>query len=274
MRLYNKYQKKFTILALVVALLVLSVGVKMQSQYRKNYLSMFFDEMATPVRRAFNAVGGGIENVWKRYVFLVSLVDENERLKKEKEALFEKLLQYKEWQFEAQRLQKLLSIKEVQQTKHIGARVVSIELTPFLKTITIDQGIIAGVSIGMPVVSPQGIVGKIIEAAWHSSRVLLITDYRSNIDAVSQEGRISGVLQGYSYRQCILKYVPLTDNIKQNDILITSGIDKIYPKGMLLGRVTFVEKKESGLFQHIEITPAVDYQKLEEVVILVGDSKK
>jgi rod shape-determining protein MreC len=120
----------------------------------------------------------------------------------------------------------------------------------------------------LPVMADQGVVGRVIETSWHTARVLLLIDEKSNIDAAVQASRAQGILQGSSVSGCHLKYVTNLEDIKPGDVVISSGIAGVFPKGLLLGTVKSVDKKEGGLFQKIIVTPAVDFSTLEEVLVL------
>jgi len=114
------------------------------------------------------------------------------------------------------------------------------------------------------------VVGRIIECSLHASRVLLIIDYNSNIDAVVQGTRYQAIMQGGGVMGCTLKYVEKSEDIKAGDLVVTSGIGGIFPKGMPLGTVVNVEKS-LGLFQKVDVLPAVAFQKLEEVSVIITD---
>jgi rod shape-determining protein MreC len=123
--------------------------------------------------------------------------------------------------------------------------------------------------VGLPVLTDQGIVGRIVEMSPHVSKILLIINENSNIDALVQENRIQGILQGAGSLGCSLKYVPKTETVNIGDTIISSGLSGLFPKGLLLGTVKNVDKTNSGLFQKIDVAPFVDFARLEEVVILV-----
>jgi len=112
-------------------------------------------------------------------------------------------------------------------------------------------------------------LGRIIETSWHVSRVLLISDGNSNVDAVIQGSRVQGILQGTGAMRCTLKYIAKTEEVKEGDMVVSSGMTEIFPKGLLLGTVIRADKKAPGLFQAIEVVPAVDFTRMEEVLVLV-----
>jgi len=119
------------------------------------------------------------------------------------------------------------------------------------------------------VVAKDGVVGQVIEAAPRTAKVLLIIDRNSAVDVMLQGRRTRAVMEGIGRRDtCILKYVPRTETVERGDRVITSGLGGIYPKGLLVGDVTGVWKEGYGLFQKVEIAPQVDFDRLEEVLVV------
>jgi len=120
----------------------------------------------------------------------------------------------------------------------------------------------------MAVLSVQGIVGQIMESSGHFSRVLLITDPNSDVAAMVQKSRARGIVEGRGMNRCILKYVHRSEDIEKGDPVLSSGLDSLYPKGTLIGIVSRLRKKETELFQDVDIDPSVDFNKLEEVLVV------
>jgi rod shape-determining protein MreC len=256
---------------IVLSLIILTFSVK--RPFENSFIRKLVLETAYPLE---DGITGGLftlRDAWKRYIFLIGLGEENTRLKKENRLLQERLIQYQEGYFEAQRLQKLLALKENVDRNGIAARVIDQNQASLFKTILINRGSANGIKVGLPVISDRGVVGRIIETSWHTARVLLLIDEKSNIDAAVQASRAQGILQGSGVSGCHLKYVSTLEDIKAGDVVISSGIAGIFPKGLLLGTVNRVDKKEGGLFQKIIVTPAVDFSSLEEVLVL-GKTKE
>jgi len=113
------------------------------------------------------------------------------------------------------------------------------------------------------------VAGRIIEVSWNASKVLLLVDYNSNIDALVQRTRSQGVLQGSGSSGCELKYVQRTQDVQVGDVVLSSGLDGVFPKGLVLGTVDAVERKDAGLFQQIRVSPVLDIGTLEEVVVIL-----
>jgi rod shape-determining protein MreC len=211
-------------------------------------------------------------DTWNRYLFLVGKEDESRRLQRENAVLNDLLNSYREGYLEGVRLRKLLDIKDGLHHKTVAARVIDNDRASLFKTILINKGTTEGLRVGLPVLSDQGVVGRIIETSWHASRVLLLIDENSNIDALIQRSRAQGILQGAGTAGCNLKYISRAENIQTGDVVLSSGLAGVFPKGLLLGAVTGISGAEGGLFQKIDVASAVDFSKLEEVLVLIPDT--
>jgi rod shape-determining protein MreC len=266
--------RKYQSIAVAAVLLIVSLTILSYSAVRLSetgLLRKLVLETAAPVQDAIAISLKGLHDTWKRYLFLVGLEDENRRLRRENAVLNEQLNQYREGYLEGMRLQKLLSIKGGLQYRTVAARVIDSDRTSLFKTLLINKGTAEGLRVGLPVLADQGVVGRIIETSWHASRVLLMIDENSNIDALIQRSRAQGILQGAGSSGCNLKYIPRVEEVQTGDVVLTSGLAGVFPKGLLLGVVTGASRKEGGLFQRIDVAPAVDFGKLEEVVTLLMD---
>lgn len=254
---------------LILSLAVLSYSVTRLSE--TGFLRKMVLEVATPVEDVVNVSLNGLQDAWKRYLFLIGMEDENRRLRKENAALGEQMNRLQEGYMEGMRLRKLLNLSEGLPGRTVAARVVDRSRTFLFKTILINKGTADGLRVGLPVLSEQGIVGRIIETAWHASQVLLIIDENSNIDALIQRNRAQGILQGAGPSGCNLKYISRVEEVQPGDVVLSSGLAGVFPKGLMIGVVTGVSRKGEGLFQKIDVAPAVDFGKVEEVLALVTD---
>jgi rod shape-determining protein MreC len=124
----------------------------------------------------------------------------------------------------------------------------------------------------MAVVTPLGVVGQVVSATARTSKVLLLTDPNSGIDVLVQRTRSRGIVSGSLDNGAVLKYVKRSEDIQEGDRLITSGMDGVFPKGLMVGTVIKVRKQHLGLFQYIEILPAVQSSRIEEVLVVAADS--
>ena len=266
----KKYQGIFIALVFIVAsLVILSYNLKRPGPM--GFFKKIVLETASPFERGILVSVDGLRGAWNRYLFLVGLEAENRQLKQKIAGLQEEINSYREMVYEVGRLKKLLALEETLVHSTVAARVISNERSSLFKTIIIDKGTDDGLKEGLAVMTHDGIVGRIIEASWNVSRVLLVTDYNSNIDALVQGSRAQGIVQGGGHQPCRLKYVQRTDEVKAGDRVVSSGLGGIFPKGLMLATVVTAEKRETGLFQHIEVAPTADFSKLEEVLVLVTD---
>jgi rod shape-determining protein MreC len=268
--------KKYQSIAVAVVLLIISLTVLSFSAIRLSeteLLRKMVLEAAAPIEDTINISLQNLHDAWKRYLFLVGLEDENRRLRKQNADLTEQLNRYREGSLEVMRLQKLLELRESFPQRAVAARVINRNRSSLFKTLLINKGTADGLRVGLAVLSNQGVVGRIIETSWHASRVLLLTDGNSNIDGLIQRSRAQGILQGAGSAGCSLKYISRTEEVLAGDVVISSGLSGVVPQGLLLGVVTGASRKEGDLFQKIDVAPAVDFEKLEEVLALTTDMK-
>jgi len=268
--------RKYRSIAVAAVLLIVSLTVLSFSAIRLSetgFLRKMVLEAAAPVEDTINISLQNLHDVWKRYLSLVGLEDENRRLRTQNADLTEQLNRYREGSLEAMRLQKLFELREGFPQRAVAARVIDRNLSSLFKTLLINKGTADSLRVGLAVLSDQGVVGRIIETSWHASRVLLLIDGNSNIDGLIQRSRAQGILQGAGSAGCSLKYISRAEEVLAGDVVISSGLSGVLPKGLLLGVVTGASRKEGGLFQKIDVAPAVDFEKLEEVLALTTDMK-
>jgi rod shape-determining protein MreC len=273
------FPKKYWTLA-VASLLILAAFImifySMKRTFETGFMRKLVLEAAWPLESVKNRSLKAVKENWNRYLFLIGLEEENRRLKKKNDLLANQLAQYQEGYLEALRLRKMLSIRERPDTAPVIAEVIGQEQSSIFKSILINKGTAHGLIVGFPVLNDQGVIGRITECSWHVSRVMLIVDKSSNVSALLQGGRTHGVLQGDGAAGCRLKYIPGTEEVRIGDAVISSGLGGIFPKGIILGSVTAIDKRDGGLFQRIDVQPSVDFSKLEEIVVLIlqKDSKR
>ncbi len=264
----KKYQSVIiACLLIIVSLILLSYSIKQPSKI--GFFRRLVLETAAPFANIVTVSFEGLNEAWNRYIFLVGLEEENRRLKKGNALLTQETIKYREGYLEGTRLQKLLALKERVNYPTIAARVIARDQTSIIKTILINKGTSHGLRVDLPVLSDQGVVGRIVETSSHVSKILLLIDESSNIDALVQETRIQGIMQGAGSLGCSLKYVSKTETVNVGNIVISSGLSGLFPKGLLFGSVKSVDKTDSGLFQKIDVTPFVDFARLEEVMVIV-----
>ena len=262
------------LLLLAGILLILFLGM-----YSWNQRTRVLDDLAaklgleitgavlTPVRSAQDAA----ENMWNRYFDLVGVREENEALKQKVDELEARLLANGEDLAELKRLRALVQLPVDQTWRPLGARVLSGRMGPnaVLDSITISRGYSTGGRPGTPLVTHLGLVGRVLKASAHSSIVLLLTDPSSRIAVFSQESRAPGILMGMGTGQKLeVNFVQRDAKVKPGEIIITSGLDGKYPKGIPVARVLRVAPSDYTQFMAIKAEPLVDLQHLEEVLLL------
>ncbi|MBI5233600.1 MAG: rod shape-determining protein MreC, partial [Deltaproteobacteria bacterium] len=219
--------------------------------------------VSAPLNSAINGAYGTTSRIWNSYITLVGVKKENsslrqtiDSLKVENERLEEKLR-------ETTRLKTLLSLKDALSFHTIAAGVSDIKMRGWSKTMRLDKGSVHNIKEDMAVISPVGVVGRIISASGTDSDVLLLTDPRSSIDVIVQRTRVRGMAEGNGDNALALKYVMELDDVHVGDVILTAGGRDIFPKGLAVGIVTKVEKGEDNFFKYIEVKPYADVRSLE-----------
>ena len=228
-------------------------------------VSPFQDAVATTLRF--------LRDVWSHYFFLVSAAEENDRLKRQLSLEIQKNKQNAEIELSNERLRKLLSFQRHVTDRILAAEVIGRDPSPWFKTVIIDKGTTDGIVKGLPVVLPEGIAGQIVEVSARHSKVLLIIDPNSAVDALVQRTRFRGLIKGSSGGRCLFQYVLRKHEIRVGDIVVSSGLDGVYPKGIQIGSVSGVVRRNAGIFQEVAVTPNVDFDKLEEVLIILNPNR-
>lgn len=209
-----------------------------------------------------------VENTIKEYIWLRNVRSDNEYLRRQVAMLEQKLTSYQEAYIENLRLRRLLDFKSTAQGETIAAQVVLHDMTGWFQTIIVDKGLRDKVSPDMAVVNDEGVVGRTLDVSDRYSRILLITDPGSAVDAIIQRNRVRGILNGKDSNSCILRYVRSNLDVQVGDLIITSGKDGIFPKGLRLGSVQGIFKDPVDLFQKIEVKPLARLSALEELLII------
>lgn len=207
---------------------------------------------------------------------LIDVAEENARLKAElKHAIFTATLTVEERQ-ELRRLRKLLQLPPLRGMRGVGARVIATRFGPnaALHTLTVNKGFMDGATVGTPVISTSGIVGKVLRASPHASTILLMSDPAFRVAVISQQTRTSGILSGIAGSDSLVNvaYISQVAKIEEKELLITAGVDGLFPKGIPVATIARVRPGEETLFQQVEAKTLVDLNDLEEVILLLPSS--
>ncbi|MEA1971078.1 MAG: rod shape-determining protein MreC [Thermodesulfobacteriota bacterium] len=265
-------KKHYTVIVVVV-LVVISLTIfslNFKSPARMSFFRKIVLEAVVPLEGAVDSAFSSVTGVWKRYVLLVGLERKNRDLETKIVSLTRDASNYREMSLDCARLRKLMNIKNDFKFPTVAARVVGKNRSSVFKTVLINKGTADGIKTGFPVMGTGGVAGRIMETSRNASKVLLLVDYNSNIDALVQRNRCQGVLRGCGSSGCELRYIQRSEDVKTGDIVVSSGLAGVFPRGLLIGKITVVDKGESRLFQKIMVHPATDITKLEEVLVILG----
>jgi rod shape-determining protein MreC len=199
---------------------------------------------------------------------------ENTALRKRIGELEQEVVSLREQMIRERRMGALLEFTDEIEGPKLNARVIGANPTVWFSIAIIDKGLSDGVEQFMPAVSSSGLAGYVLEADDPTSKVMLLTDPRCKVSVVTQRSRARGVVHGSETGQCLLKYVESTADVQEGDVLITSGNSAIYPEGLLVGRIVSLESRPGDLFQRAEVAPATDFEKLEELAIILSPSRE
>jgi rod shape-determining protein MreC len=252
---------------IVLQLLLLAVQVKRDSQGR--LIRVWTVGAVAPFERAGARFFAGIRGVWSHYFALQNASRENERLRHENDTLKLQINQLESKAAEADRLAALLNFHQAHQNvPMLAARVIGASAAAASQTVYLDRGERDGVRRNMAVITPDGVVGKIVESYRDTAQVLLLTDKDSGVGAMLAESRIQSPVGGVGEPLLAMKYVANDDVVNLGEHVVTSGMDRIFPRDLPVG--TVVQIKPGNPFKQIRIQPAAKLERLEEVVVLLS----
>jgi rod shape-determining protein MreC len=210
----------------------------------------------------------GAQDLWTGYIDLRHVGEENAALKQELQALQIRLQEERAMAQRTQDLRQLLELRQRAELETTAAEIIAAGASPEFRTVTIDKGSSDGLVADMAVISPGGVVGRVILSSPRAAKVQLLVDHNAAAGAVVERSRAQGVVVGVGADGLRMDYVPGTADVKPGDLVVTSGIDGIYPKGFVIGTVETVERGP-GSYHQIKIRPAVDFSRIEEVLVVL-----
>lgn len=221
-----------------------------------------------PLQSVSHGLRMGVVGIWENYIDLLQVREENKELSKHIQGLERENSQLLEVASENQRLRELLQLKKSFELDGVAANVIGFDPSNWVQAIVLDRGKEAGIYEGFPVVSGGGVVGQVVAVGSSSARVLLLVDHSSGIDGILQRNRVRGIVAGAGGEMLYWKFVLRANDVQQGDRVVTSGMGGVFPKGLLLGTISSVKDPTSGLFQRVNIEPAVDISRLESVFVI------
>ncbi|MDR1397074.1 MAG: rod shape-determining protein MreC [Desulfarculales bacterium] len=256
-----------TVIFLVAALTVFSINANQDP--RETISGRLVLELVGPLQSLVSSVGGFISGLWNDYFALVQAARQNRELKFQLDLLSQRMVDYEEIKLENGRLQKLLALRQESDPPQTAAQVVGWDPSGNFRTAIINKGTNHGVEPQMAVVNSQGVVGRIIWASPNYAKVLLLLDPNAAIDVLVQRSRARGIVEGAGSDSLRLKYIVRAEEIIPGDIIIASGDEGVFPKGMLVGTVRAIHPELAVIFLPVELAPAVDFERLEEVSVIL-----
>jgi len=269
------FSKKMVLIVGVIVLI--AVNIIVLSVNSRRYTTFGLERVAisfiSPFQELVTRSIRFTQDIWYHYFALVTIAKENNALRTQLNRASEKSNLWQETDLANARLRNLLDFQKNITELVVAAEVIGKDPSTWFKTVIIDKGKADGLTKGLPVVMPQGIAGQVIEVANHYAKVMLIIDRNSAVDALVQRTRARGVIKGESTDQLRLDYVLRKKDVRVGDTVVSSGLDGIYPKGLRIGVVAEVIEHEADIFHEVLISPMVDFEKLEEVLVVL-DARK
>ena len=257
----------FVGLALFIAINFIAMTMSNKDTLPTSGIERLFISITSPFQMAVTKTIHFTRNIWDTYFMSIVAVKENIELKKQLGETVEIRNRYEELELENIRLKKFVNFTSAKPNTYVAAQIIARDPSPWFKTIMIDKGTKDGLVKGSPVLVPEGIVGQIIKVAKNYSRVLLITDRNSAVDSLVQNSRVRGMVKGNNEDNCSFVYTLRKEEVKEGEMIISSGLDQVFPKGMKIGKIIKVTKIHSQLFQDITLETSVDFNKIEEVLV-------
>lgn len=253
--------------ALVLILPLISINMQQKPQ-ESNWLSRPFSFLANGFEETFYGFSSGVKNTTALYVNLIDIKKESESTKSKNLELQTRLAAMDELANENNRLKDLLSFKESTKMELIAAEVIGRDLVVDHNTLTINKGTNDGLKSGQAVITINGVLGYIYKPTLYNAHVMLVTDRYAVVDGVVQRTRARGIVEGKAQNGCALKYVEKTEDVKPGDLVVTGGLDNIFPKGFPVAVVESVERKTFSVSLKVDLRPVVDANKVEEVFVV------
>jgi rod shape-determining protein MreC len=269
---YGARRLALGLFALLLAALFLFPG---QSQGLLEYLDGPVGQLVRLPLEAFSSLDQGIAAMWQQYVSLQNVADENRRLRQEMDWLRGENHQLREAAAATQRLAVLLKFKEQAAPAMVAAQVIGRDSSNRYRSMILNKGETDGIQKDMGVITPSGVVGRVVKTTSATSVVLLVTDPNNAIAGLIQRTRDEGIVEGTPQGMAKLKYIPMLSSVKEGDQVVTSGLVGGFPRGLAIGTITTIDREEGALFQTAELAPEVDVHHVEEVLVIQaphGDS--
>jgi len=259
---------------LLVILIISSILIISRQVHDPTGMTYFRRSVITvvaPFQNGFSAAIGSVRSIWGNYLFLFGTRAENTKLREEVNQLRSEAQKLREELYRAGRLEEFSTYRYETGFTGMAAQVIGESSDPWTRTIVVNRGIQEGLKRNLPVVTPDGLVGSVIQTSDHSSIVRLIVDRSSRVPVLVSRSRARAILEGESSGTCQLKYLDRTEDVQEGDVVITSGLAGIYPRGIEVGTITQIVSRSHGLYQYAKVLPKAPINRLEDVLIIRTD---
>jgi rod shape-determining protein MreC len=269
LRLINETSKAKIVNNLIVAVLAIyGISQKKFILEEPTLFQRVVMEVVSPMQKGIADSQKSLSSLWENYISIVDTSKDNVLLKKKISRLESDLFSMEEIRQENLRLKRLLNYSSEISEQRVLAQVVGWDSANEFKVIRLNKGSKDGIQVMSPVITDQGLVGYIYRVTENYSDVLTILDQNNRVDVLVERTRTHGIVEGVHNFKCALKYVMRNELIEVGDKLITAGVGGVYPKGIKVGMITDIEKENFGMTLAVEVAPSVDFDKLEEVLVI------
>ncbi len=256
-------------LLVLLALLTMDADRREADRSELGWASALVLEVTVPVQKMIATPVDLVRDTWDRYVALVDLRAENEALRTQIAALREENLQFREALVASDRLQHIAAMRDEFETPMLPMEVIGQDVSPWFRSVLLDRGHGHGVQSGMPVITDRGIVGLVTGTSKNAARTMLMLDRQSAVDGIVQRSRARGIVRGRGTDRLEFEFVVHGEDVALGDVVISSGLGGVYPKGLRIGEVVEILEAPYGLTHKALLRPSVDFGRLEQVFVVL-----
>lgn len=270
--MFKLFEKKgFWILLFTALILILVIKLGSSNSQSLSGASQLVRETYAPLQKGVDLVQQGLIHIGTKLLGVQSLEERLQAEADKNQQLSLENMQLRQYKAEVERLRALLDYQNAQSAQYTleATRVIARGANNWYNTLTIDKGTDFGLAVNMPVITPEGLVGKIINVSSNSAQVLLITDRELAVGAILQQTRENrGIVEGVGDGQLKMINIPYYSPVQEGEPVVTSGLSQVYPPGIQIGTVITIQKEANGLVQSAYVQPAVNFNRLEEVLVI------
>ncbi len=264
----------YIIAALLLVLPILFLSANLKNPTKAGAFDRAILAISAPLQRGVGWVVDGIADAWHDYVWLVDVQKENDALVAENQRLHFALAEANQRAQGAADLEGLLELRARVPSPALAARVIALGASPYFRVfrLVLDRGE-GEVTAGMPVIAPAGVVGRVQRVYGRYADVVLAVDPQSAIDVIVPRTGSRGVMKGLggdNAYACKIEYLLKNEEVKEGDVIVTSGLGGVFPRDLPVGTIRRIDKKEYGMYQDVEVAPAVDFSHLGAVLVILA----